>query len=170
MEDFKNFQKDALKYPYFNAGFFLVNIKLANELNIFEKMFDFLNRCPNPPYADQDTLNAIIGQKYSELINYLEPSYNVFCNMNYEQPFNDAFYNEEIIKKSFKNPKIYHYAGANKPWINMEIENYYDVWWKYLKLSPYRKLKNPKKKIIGVMENDRYRIYKIFFIRISIKK
>lgn len=41
IEYFKNFQKDALKYPYFNAGFFLVNIKLANELNIFGKMLDF---------------------------------------------------------------------------------------------------------------------------------
>ena len=169
MEDFKNFQKDALKYPYFNAGFFLVNIKLVNELNIFEKMFDFLNRCPNPPYADQDTLNAVIGQKYSELINYLEPSYNIFCDIDYNC-FDNAYYSEEIIKNSFKNPKIYHYAGANKPWINMEIANYYDVWWKYLKLSPYRKMKNPKKKIIGVIESDRYKIYKVFFIRISIKK
>ena len=171
IEDFKNFQKDALKYPYFNAGFFLVNIKLAKELNIFEKMFDFLNRHPNPPYADQDTLNAIIGQKYSNLINYLEPSYNIFCDIDYEQPFNDALYNEEIIKKSFKNPKVYHYAGANKPWINTKVANYYDIWWKYLKLSPYRKMKNPKKnKIIGVIENDRYKIYKILFIKITFKK
>ena len=171
IEDFKNFQKDALKYPYFNAGFFLVNIKLAKELNIFEKMFDFLNRHPNPPYADQDTLNAIIGQKYSNLINYLEPSYNIFCDIDYEQPFNDALYNEEIIKVSFKNPKVYHYAGANKPWINTKVANYYDIWWKYLKLSPYRKMKNPKKnKIIGVIENDRYKIYKILFIKITFKK
>lgn len=121
IEDFKNFQNDALKYPYFNAGFFFVNIKLANELNIFEKMLDFLNRFPNSPYADQDILNAVIGQKYSELINYLEPLYNIFCDIDYEQPFNDAFYNEEIIKVSFKNPKVYHYAGANKPWINTKV-------------------------------------------------
>ena len=72
--EFFLFSKNPLKYPYFNAGFFLVNIKLAKELNIFEKMFDFLNRHPNPPYADQDTLNAVIGQQYSDLINYLEPS------------------------------------------------------------------------------------------------
>lgn len=49
IDDFKNFQNDALEYPYFNTGLFLVNIKLANELNIFEKMLDFLNRFPNPP-------------------------------------------------------------------------------------------------------------------------
>ena len=170
IEDFKNFQKDALKYPYFNTGLFLVNIKLAKELNIFEKMFDFLNRHPNPPYADQDTLNAIIGQKYSNLINYLEPSYNVFCDIDYEQPFSDAFYSEKIIKASFKNPKVYHYAGANKPWINTKVANYYDIWWKYLKLSPYRKMKNPKEKIIRIIENDRYKIYKVFFIKITFKK
>ncbi|WP_432632232.1 glycosyltransferase family 8 protein [Brachyspira sp.] len=170
IEYFKNFQKDALKYPYFNAGLFLVNIKLANEFNIFEKMLDFLNKYPNPPYADQDTLNAVIGQQYSDLINYLEPSYNVFCNMDYDQPFNDAFYNEEIIKNSFKKPKIYHYGGEWKPWNTTLTMHHYDIWWKYLKLSPYKKLKNPKKKIIGVIENDRYRVYKIFFIKITIKK
>ena len=159
IDDFKNFKNDALEYPYFNTGLFLVNIKLANELNIFEKMFDFLNRFPNPPYADQDILNAVIGQKYSNLINYLEPSYNVFCDIDYEQPFNDAFYNEEIIKASFKNPKVYHYAGANKPWINTKVANYYDIWWKYLKLSPYRKMKNPKDKY--KMANIKNKISKI---------
>ena len=169
IDDFKNFKNDALEYPYFNTGLFLVNIKLANELNIFEKMFDFLNRFPNPPYADQDILNAVIGQKYSNLINYLEPSYNVFCDIDYEQPFNDAFYNEEIIKASFKNPKVYHYAGANKPWINTKVANYYDIWWKYLKLSQYRKMKNPKKKFIGVIESDRYKIYKVFFKGLVLK-
>ena len=88
--------------------------------------------------------------------------------MDYEQPFNDAFYSEEIIKKSFKNPKIYHYGGEWKPW-NTTM-HHYDVWWKYLKLSPYRKMKNPKKKFIGVMESDRYKVYKILFIKITFKK
>ena len=90
--------------------------------------------------------------------------------MDYEQPFNDAFYSEEIIKKSFKNPKIYHYGGEWKPWNTTLTMHHYDVWWKYLKLSPYRKMKNPKKKFIGVMENDRYKVYKILFIKITFKK
>ncbi|WP_307971103.1 glycosyltransferase [uncultured Brachyspira sp.] len=63
IDDFKNFQENSFKYPYLNSSFFLVNIKLANELNIFEKMLDFLNRYPNPTYADHDTLNAIIRKK-----------------------------------------------------------------------------------------------------------
>ena len=170
IEDFKNFKNDCLKYPYIQAGFFLINLKKAKEKNIFEQLIDFITICPNTPYVDQDVINAVIGQQYSDLINYLEPSYNVFCNMDYEQPFNDAFYSEEIIKKSFKNPKIYHYGGEWKPWNTTLTMHHYDVWWKYLKLSPYRKMKNPKKKFIGVMENDRYKIYKVFFIRISIKK
>lgn len=41
VEDFKNFQNDALEYPYFNTGLFLVNIKLANELNLFKKCLIF---------------------------------------------------------------------------------------------------------------------------------
>lgn len=121
-------------------------------------------------------MNAVIGQQYSDLINYLEPSYNIFCDIDYNY-FNDAFYNEEIIKESFKNPKIYHYAGANKPWINMEIGNYYDIWWKYLKLSPYKKIKNPKDKITKILSfvfskktEGIYNIITIFGIKITFKK
>ena len=169
-EYFKNFKNDCLKYPYIQAGFFLINIKKAKDKKIFEQLIDFITVCPNTPYVDQDVINAVIGQQYSDLINYLEPSYNVFCNMDYDQPFNDAFYNEEIIKNSFKKPKIYHYGGEWKPWNTTLTMHHYDIWWKYLKLSPYKKIKNPKKKIIGVIENDRYRVYKIFFIRVSIKK
>ena len=170
LEYFKNFKNDCLKYPYIQAGFFLINLKKAKEKNIFEQLIDFITICPNTPYVDQDVINAVIGQQYSDLINYLEPSYNVFCNMDYEQHFNDAFYSEEIIKKSFKNPKIYHYGGEWKPWNTTLTMHHYDVWWKYLKLSPYRKMKNPKKKFIAVMENDRYKVYKIFFIKITFKK
>lgn len=55
------------------------------------------------------------------------------------------------------------------PGLITKVNNYYDIWWKYLKLSPYRKLKNPKKKIIGVIENDRYKIYKVFFKGLVLK-
>lgn len=170
LECFKNFKNDYLKYPYIQAGFFLINLKKAKEKNIFEQLIDFITICPNTPYVDQDVINAVIGQQYPDLINYLEPSYNVFCNMNYDETFDDAFYNEKIIKESFVKPKIYHYGGSWKPWNSTLTIHHYDIWWKYLKLSPYKKLKNPKKKIIGIIENERYKIYKIFFIKICLKK
>lgn len=143
MQPFYKFAKEPFKYPYFNAGFFLLNVKMAKEEHLFNKAVNFLKNYPNPPYVDQDVLNAIIGQEYTDRISYLDPSYNVFCQPDLNIEYNNAFYSQDVIKKALKNPKIYHFGGANKPWINCFIPNYYSVWWKYCKKSPYKTLKQP---------------------------
>ena len=144
MTDFKVFSKSPDKAPYFNAGFFLLNVKKAKQLRLFEAAFDFLKRYPNPPYADQDTLNAIIGQKYTKDIQYLSPSYNVFCDIDYHPELQLPNYSNEELIDAFKKPKVYHYAGANKPWINNNVKHFYEVWWGYAKLSPWYKILKAK--------------------------
>lgn len=142
--DLKNFQNNPLKYPYFNAGFFLLNVKKAKELNLFKQAFTFLDRHPNPPYADQDTLNYIIGQKYPHLLEHFPPAYNVFCDMHHDiDLYYDAFYDKEDIQEAFNHPKIYHYGGANKPWINRKVRFFYSIWWRYCHLSPWSDLAEP---------------------------
>ena len=139
-DEFSKFNKDHEKAPYFNAGFFLINLSMARELKIFDDFMDFLNKHPNPPYADQDTLNAICGQKYSDKMVYLDPSWNVFCDMNYDiDTYFKAAYSHYSIRQGFANPRIYHYAGANKPWINRDVLHYWNVWNNYYQLSPFYK-------------------------------
>ena len=143
-DDLANFQRAPLKNPYFNAGFFLLNVKKAKELNLFQKAFDFLDKHPNPPYADQDTLNYIIGQQYPQLVQHFPPSYNVFCDMFHDvNLYNDAFYSKDAIQEAFIHPKIYHYGGPNKPWINRKVRFFYSIWWRYCSLSPWWNLKEP---------------------------
>lgn len=137
--DFKNFQKDPLKYPYFNAGFFLADVKKAKELKIFEQAMDFLNRNPNPPYADQDTLNAIFGQKYSDCIEFLPPEYNLYTDVNYDENYDRMPYDKKLIRFAANSPKVYHFAGKHKPWQTTNIKNFYSKWWEYYKLSPWGK-------------------------------
>ena len=138
--EFSKFNKDHTKAPYFNAGFFLMNLVEARKLNIFDDFMAFLTKHPNPPYADQDTLNAICGQKYSDKMVYLDPSYNVFCDMNYDvNTYFKAAYSHYSIRQSFQNPRVYHYAGANKPWINKEVLHYWDIWNNYYESSPFYK-------------------------------
>ena len=138
--EFSKFNKDHMKAPYFNAGFFLMNISMARELNVFDDFMAFLKKHPNPPYADQDTLNAICGQKYADRMTYLDPSWNVFCDMNYDvNVYFKAAYSHYSIRQSFVNPRIYHYAGANKPWINTEVLHYWDIWNNYFEISPFCK-------------------------------
>lgn len=139
ISDFSLFNKHPYEAPYFNAGFLLINVKRAKELRIFEQCLDFLQRYPNPPYADQDTLNAILGQKYHNDIIHLEPSYNVFCDVCYSDSYISPIYSKKQIKKAFKSPVIYHYAGGNKPWINNNVKHFYSVWHHYCKLSPFSK-------------------------------
>lgn len=148
IDDFERFAKNPWKYPYFNAGFGLYNIRRAKELNLFEQMMDFLQRHPNPPYADQDTLNAVVGQKYAELLNYVDPAYNIFCDIDYSDTFASKLYSKEVLKYAFDNPKIYHFAGGNKPWVNKNVRHFYDVWWRYCKMSPFAKYKPKKHKSV----------------------
>lgn len=141
--DFEGFVDNPFVRPYFNAGFFLLNIKMSKELHLFNNAFDFLSRYPNPPYADQDTLNAIIGQAHFDKLIYLHPAYNVFCNIHYQFPYDNAYYDNNIIVEAFEHPKVYHYAGSNKPWINRESVHFYDIWWKYCRNSPFKALEEP---------------------------
>lgn len=172
ISDFEKFQKDPLKYPYFNAGFFLADIKKSKELKIFEQAMDFLNRNPNPPYADQDTLNAIFGQKYSEYIEFLPPEYNLYSEINYDKKYDRMPYDKKLIRFAANSPKIYHFAGKYKPWQTSNIKNFYSKWWEYYKLSPWGKdiilkqlminLKPKRKNIISLRFSKNKSYIKLF--------
>lgn len=139
--EFDKFNSDRFKYPYFNAGFFVLNLKLSRKLNLFNEFLNFLQKHPNPPYADQDTLNAVCGQKYSDKMMYLPLNWNVFTDIIYSS---DLFFDTNLfsywqIQSAFQKPYVYHYAGPNKPWVNKMVRHYYNVWFNYYNLSPYKK-------------------------------
>lgn len=137
--DFEKFNKSPLEYPYFNSGFYLANIKKAKELNILDDIIDFTKRYPNPPFYDQDTLNAVFGQKYSDYIEYLPPEYNVFASVNFMlNTYDDTPFEDEALKNAIKNPKIIHYAGLAKPWLTTK-NNYNAKFWQYYFASPWKK-------------------------------
>jgi lipopolysaccharide biosynthesis glycosyltransferase len=80
----------------------------------------------------------------------------IFCDIDYCDSFSIPHYTAEDIKQAFNYPKIYHYAGGNKPWINAKIKHAYNVWWAYAKKSPwYRQIKetcNKRKKEITYLQ------------------
>ncbi len=144
--------------PYFNAGFMLLNIHEAKRLNLFQAAFDFLRAHPNPPYADQDTLNAIIGQRHGDRVCFLPPQYNVFCDIDYSPEYNVSVYSQQQIKDSFSAPAVYHYAGGNKPWRTNNVKHFYDIWWHYARKSPWKnKLCRKRHKHSGTVKT--YRLF-----------
>lgn len=140
LEEFKNFSKEPEKYPYFNAGFFLVNLKKAREHDIWNQIVVILNKYPSLPYCDQDVLNIIFGQMYSDLIQFAPTEYNVFTNISYREQWNNVPLDKNQLLNNFYNPKIYHYAGKHKPWDSVDVKHYNHIWWKYCKKTPWKNL------------------------------
>ena len=136
-EEYASFVKDPMSAPYFNAGFFLVDLDQARSIGLWSSFRKFFERHPNPPFADQDILNATIGQANRDKVKFLPPHYNVFCdfNIDYSRPFARSYYPSEQIADSFRAAKIMHYAGGNKPW-NYCNCHYYREWWQYAAISP----------------------------------
>ena len=141
--EFAPFTRDRYSAPYFNSGFFLLNVKMAREMNLFDAAFEFLDRHPNPPYVDQDVLNAIIGQVHTDKLIYLGPEWNLFCDTPADWRWDDAWHPWDKIRTAFAHPLIYHYAGPNKPWKNRRCRNHWDVWWHYCEMSPCRAMRRP---------------------------
>lgn len=136
LSEFQNLVQNPHDFPYFNAGFIIFNIKKCNDLNIFSQLLLFLKKNPSPPYADQDTLNAIFGQKYRDIMVYLHPKYNVFCNPELLD-YSDAFYSKTEINEAFNAPAICHFVGIDKPWKGKK-DGFYNLWWKYCQYSPWK--------------------------------
>lgn len=140
LKDYKEFSKffeNPLQYPYFNAGFLVINLDKSREIGLWEELLEFYLKNPNLPYADQDLLNAVIGQGHSDLMNYLSPNYNVFCSrdINHAIGHKGGYFSQQETIEAYKNPKIYHYVGPEKPWSN-PVSAYYEVWWHYAGISP----------------------------------
>ncbi len=138
-DEFEKYNRQPEKYPYVNAGFFLMNVKMARQLRLFDELMDFLRRHPNPPYCDQDTLNAVCGQKHSDKMLYLPLHWNVFCDTPYAVDW--CFNGRDSIatmRRAWEHPAGYHYGGRNKPWLNKEIHQHWNVWFNYFRFSPFR--------------------------------
>ncbi len=136
--EFAPFRENPLAAPYFCSGFFLMNLKLARKLNIFESAMQFLKVHPNPRLMDQDVLNAVCGQAHSEKCLSLPFEWNVFCDTNYDNMLSISYgMTHSAMRKAWQYPKIYHYGGSSKPWKVRSVRHYYRVYLDYWKMSPF---------------------------------
>ena len=96
---------------YFNAGVLLFNLKLISKTQFMNKARTILMEYPDLPFQDQDVLNILYKDSWSEL----PESYNYF-------PWN--FMNSTKYKS--EDIKIIHFIGPIKPW---SLESPYSGWW-----------------------------------------
>lgn len=149
---------------YFNSGVMLLNLKLMRDDDVTSKLWYYKMNCTKTKLMDQETLNAICGNKALSLS--LIWNFNpVFCNKRYLEEINNV-YNENFfnIEELEKNVKIVHYVGKpDKPWIykKASFRKYWD--------SAFKTYNSDSKLTLHLQEYRAERPTKIQSIRSKIK-
>jgi lipopolysaccharide biosynthesis glycosyltransferase len=110
---------------YFASGLLLINVKEFNKFKIYDKCLNFLK---NEEYdmPDQDALNAVVDRWLELDLEFGVETF--FLEMNSEK-----------LNKIIKNPKIIQFSGSSKPWHFRNRHPYKKLYWKYLKMTPFKR-------------------------------
>ncbi|GHV68687.1 LPS 1,2-glucosyltransferase [Bacteroidia bacterium] len=118
---------------YFNAGVLFMNLELMRRDNITSKLLDYM--VVNKDiilFNDQDILNGVLWEK----IVYFPPKYNM--NWLLEPDVSQSIWTKEDIREAKSNPAIVHYIGPVKPWNYLSYHPQTKLWWKYLRMTPFK--------------------------------
>ena len=122
---------------YFNAGVLLMNLAKIREDNVIQKLWNFAIKESPLEYQDQDVLNAVLESN----IKYVDYKWNTLKDLNILIPQIKDSDKRQHLLKTYSYPGIFHYVGANKPWVLHDNYNYNFIgkWWKYYRSTPYFK-------------------------------
>ncbi len=130
------------KYPYYNAGVLLVNLKKWREEKVGKAILDFYKKNDGKLFAnDQDAINgSLVGKIYTLLPKY--NFYNIFYQYSYKflkKLMNPVKYFEyEEFINCVKEPIIIHYLGEERPWRKGNHHKYKNDYIKYLDKTPWK--------------------------------
>ncbi|RFZ90670.1 glycosyltransferase family 8 protein [Mucilaginibacter conchicola] len=116
---------------YINAGILLINLQYFREHHLTETIAQFITEHPGLcEFWDQDAINATIKGNFYRL----DYKYNVQSGF-YERPAE-----EPALKAAIEHPVIVHYTGGGvcKPWFYKNTHPERQLYYKYLKLTPFR--------------------------------
>ena len=115
---------------YFNSGIMLINLEYWRAHRIKEKVIEFVSRKPEViQFVDQDGLNSVINGHWLEL----HPKYNLHTVL-----LSSDYASDPQIREAMDNPVIIHYTGLHKPWHLRDSHPYKRLYWKYLRMTPYK--------------------------------
>jgi lipopolysaccharide biosynthesis glycosyltransferase len=127
--DYRDLEMDP-SAKFFNSGVMLINLEYWRNYKVKEKVVNFIRKKPEViRFTDQDGLNSVINGNWLEL----HPKYNMHTGFVYTQ--HTA---ESIIKEGFGIPVIIHYTSSSKPWHLGNNHPYKHLYWKYLRMTPYK--------------------------------
>lgn len=123
------------RFMQFNAGVMVINIDELKKTFSSQYLLDFAER-GQFTFQDQDVLNILCQGK----IKWLDPAWNFFADdINGYRGYVATYAPKEMYdayRKAESNVKIYHFAGAEKPWYEPTYE-YADEFWDTLRRTPF---------------------------------
>ncbi len=121
---------------YYNSGMGLYNLKFLREFDFERKVNDMIkNHYDLIVYHDQDIINYVC--------------HGFFKNVSIRWNLLDCFLMEkpdisldrlDDFERWIQNPGIIHFSAKYKPWNTEGFHPYSDVFWKYVKMSPWSDL------------------------------
>lgn len=117
------------KNKYFNSGVLVMNLEEWRKRNITAKVCNYLTEnCEQVIYHDQDGLNAILWDSWLELPTDWNVMSYLFITEHKHQVINME---KETVEQLRRKPKIVHFTGWKKPWIEECVHPYASLYRKY---------------------------------------
>jgi len=120
---------------YFQAGVLLFDVQKIKHVLSYRKSSEIITNLGDKlQVVDQDVLNVMFDGKIKPFNkNFNNCEITNFNGNNLNRLLN------KLNKKEIEDTTIFHYA-TGKPWNNLYSGSCEDLWYKYLKLSPYKEL------------------------------
>lgn len=120
----------------FNSGVMLMNLNKWREGNISKKVIDFVrNNSSVIKSVDNCGLNSVINgnfMKFGPKYNLSEDLLDKTISVNY------SVFTKEVLEDAQVNPVIIHYTGSLKPWQYLCQHPYKNLYWEYLRKTPFK--------------------------------
>jgi lipopolysaccharide biosynthesis glycosyltransferase len=152
---------------YFNAGVVYMNLDLMRKDKIVPKFFEYLKNYADVIIAnDQDLLNVTLWKK----TKCFPPKYN--RNYLVEPDVALKTWGKEELREAKKHPAIIHYIGPIKPWNYLSYHPKTKLWWKYLKMTPFKDFKPQNKSVKNFFKKGYLKIVKTidYSLTVSFKR
>jgi lipopolysaccharide biosynthesis glycosyltransferase len=122
---------------YFNSGMMLINLAKWKSTGLQKKVIDFIENNPDAIwFPDQCGLNSVINGQWKSVPLKFNQQSSIFSE-GFDAKF-DCFSKDEL-REARANPVIIHYTSGSKPWHFKNRHPYKNLYWHYLKMTPYRR-------------------------------
>lgn len=113
-------------HPYFNAGVLLMNLDRWRELDVTDRLTDYLRRYGSEIlHGDQEAMNAVLCEDWIVLDR----------TWNYITHVSESFLQHPEAEPA--DPHVVHFAGRRKPWSHTGKPIFAEEWYQILDRTPW---------------------------------